>query len=82
MVAINWFTKGRIQILVAWGATIRSISRCQGIPRALAASLCPGSIAWIPERTISAMYAPVFNDMESTPAVMALNVTPRLGSPK
>ena len=52
-------------------------SRCQGIPSALAASLCPGSIAWIPERTISAMYAPVFKDMESTPAVIALKVMPR-----
>jgi len=55
MVLINSFASGGSMIRMAWGRTIKRINFHLGSPRALPASHCPVSIAWIPARTISAM---------------------------
>ena len=55
---INSFTRAGSTFLNAWGMMISFMVCVKFRPRLRPASVCPGSMDIIPERTISATYAP------------------------
>ena len=68
----NWLTKFGSIILVAWGRIILRMVFPYEIPRLRLASICPAGTAWIPPRTISAIYAPALSDRAIVPATKSL----------